>query len=100
MLNNNGILMYWTYNEDKSVVSERFVRTLKVNIYIQMTDNDSKSYLRYLNKLLNEYNYSYHGSIGKKPINADCFALPGEIATNLKVPKFKAGDRVTLRETP
>ena len=31
-----------------------------------MITNDSKSNLGYLNKLVNEYNNSYHPSIGKK----------------------------------
>ena len=48
-----------------------------------MTANDSKSYLGYLNKLVNEYNKSYQRSIGKKPIEADCSALSKEIETNL-----------------
>ena len=40
-----------------------------------MTANDSKSYLGYLNRLVNEYNKCYHRSIGKKPIEADYSAL-------------------------
>ena len=35
-----------------------------------MTANNKKSYLGYLNKLLDEYNYTYHNSIGKNPTNA------------------------------
>ena len=34
-----------------------------------MTGNDSKSCLRYLNKLVDEYNNTYQRSIGKKPID-------------------------------
>ena len=36
-LNNNNIEMYSTYNEGKSVVAERFIRTLKNKIYNHMT---------------------------------------------------------------
>ena len=36
-----------------------------------MTANDSKSYISCLNKLVDEYNNSYHLFIGKKPINCD-----------------------------
>ena len=36
-----------------------------------MTANDRKSYLSYLNKLVPQYNNTYHHSIGKKLINAD-----------------------------
>ena len=32
-LDNNDILMYLTHNEDKSVIAERFIKTLKAKIY-------------------------------------------------------------------
>ena len=51
-LDNNDILMYSTHNEGKSVISERFVKTLKPKIFKRMAGNDSKSYLPYLNKLV------------------------------------------------
>ena len=35
-----------------------------------MTANDNKSYLSYLNKLVDKYNNTYNHSIGKKSINA------------------------------
>ena len=40
-------------------------------MYNRVTANDSKSYLSYLKKLVDEYNNTYHYSINKKPINAD-----------------------------
>ena len=40
-----------------------------------MTANDSKSYLSYFNKLVDEYNNTYHHSINKKPINARLFCF-------------------------
>ena len=40
-----------------------------------MTANDSKSYLSYLNKSVDQYNNTYHHSNDKKPINADYSAL-------------------------
>ena len=58
-------------NEGKSVIAEKFIETLKSKIYKKMTANDSKSYLPYLNKLVDHYNNTYHHSIDKKPINAD-----------------------------
>ena len=61
-----------------------------------MTANDSNSYLPYLNKLVNQYNNTYHHSINKKPINADYSALTEKIETNLKAPKFKVKDRVRI----
>ena len=52
-----------------------------------MTANDSKSYLPYLNKLVDQYNNTYHHSINKKPINADYSALTEKIIKllNLKL---------------
>ena len=53
-LDNNDILMYSTYNKDKSVIAERFIKTLKSKIYKKVAANDSKSYLPYLNKLIDQ----------------------------------------------
>ena len=36
-LQDNDIEMYSTHNEDKSVIAERFIRTLKNKIYKYMT---------------------------------------------------------------
>ena len=36
-----------------------------------MTANNSKSYLPYLNKLVDQYNNNYDQSINGKPVNAD-----------------------------
>ena len=51
-----------------------------------MTVNESKSYLPYLNKLLGQYNNTYHHSIIKKLINADYSALIQKIETKPKAP--------------
>ena len=45
-------IMYSNSKEGKSIVTETFIRTLKVKIYKITTANDSKSYLDYLNKLI------------------------------------------------
>ena len=64
-LNDNNILMYSIHNESKSVVAKRFIKTLKGKTYKKMTANDNKSYPIYLNNLVDEYNNTYHCSIGK-----------------------------------
>ena len=53
-LDNTDILIYSTHNEGKSVISGRFIKTLKAKIYKKITVNDSKSYLPYLNKLVDQ----------------------------------------------
>ena len=74
-LDNNDILMYSTHNEGKSVITERFIKTLKAKIYKKGTANDKKSYLPFLNKLVDQYNNTYYHSINENPINADYSAL-------------------------
>ena len=61
-----------------------------------MATDDSKSYLSYLNKFVNQYNNTYHHSINKKSINADYSALTENIETNPKAPKFKVTERVRI----
>ena len=95
-LDNNNILIYSTYNEGKSVIARRFIKTLKAKIYKEKTVNDSKSYLRYLNKLVDQYDNAYHDSINKKPINANYSVLTEKIETNSKTTKFKVNGRVRV----
>ena len=57
-----------------------------------MAPNDSKSYLASLNKLVEQYNNTYHYSIKKNPVNVDYSALAEINKTNLKVPKFQVND--------
>ena len=80
--------MYVTHKEGKSVVAERFIKTLKSKIYKKMRANNKKTFLGYLNKLVDEYNNTYHHSIGKKPLDADYFSFLEKIETNSKSPKF------------
>ena len=57
--------MYPKHKEGKSVIPERFIKTLTAKIYKKMASNDSKSYLPYLNKLVDQYNNTYHHFINK-----------------------------------
>ena len=64
-LDDKDILMYLTHNQDKSITAGRFIRTLMRKLHKRMTAYDSKSYLSYLNKLVDQYNNTYYCSIGK-----------------------------------
>ena len=88
--------MFSTHNEGKSVITKRFIKTLKSKIYEKITANDSKSYLPYLNKSVDPYNNFYHHSINKKPINADYSASIEKNETNHKAAKFKVIGRVRV----
>ena len=61
-----------------------------------MRANDKKSYFSYLNKFVDQCNNTYHHSIAKKPVSADCSALNEKIKTNPKAPKFKVNDRLRI----
>ena len=61
-----------------------------------MAANNSNVYLTYLNRLVYQYNNTYHDPINKRPINADYSALPENIETNSKLPKFKVNGRVRI----
>ena len=47
--------MYSTHNESNSGDAEKFIKTLKGKFYNKLTANDSKSYLGYLNKSVDQY---------------------------------------------
>ena len=52
----NDIEMYSTHNEGKSVVAERFIRTIKNKIYKHMTSISKNVYTGKLDDVVNEYN--------------------------------------------
>ena len=64
--------MYSTHNEGKSVAAERFIRTLKNNIYKYMTSiSENVVYIDKLDDITNEYNNKYHRTIKIKPIDVN-----------------------------
>ena len=62
-LQDNDIVMYSTHIEGKSVVAERFIRTLKSKIYKHMTSISKNVYIDKLDDIVDEYNNTYHIAI-------------------------------------
>ena len=60
--------MYSTFNEGKSVVAERFIRTLKNKIFKHMTAISKNIYFDVLDDIVNKYNNTVHRTIRTKPI--------------------------------
>ena len=58
-----------THNEGKSVVAEKFIRTIKNKIYKYMTSISKNVFIDKLDDILNEYNNTYHRTIKIKPID-------------------------------
>ena len=96
-LRDNDIVMYSTHNKGKSVVAERFIRTLKSKIYKYMTLISKNVYINKLDDIVNEYNNTYHTTIKMKPIDVkDNAYINTDKEINYKDPKFKVGDRVRI----
>ena len=68
-LKDNDIEMYSTYNEGKSVVAERFIRTLKNKIFKHMAAISKNVYFDVLDDIFNKYNNTAHRNIRMKIIH-------------------------------
>ena len=68
-LKDNDIEMYSIHNERKSVVAERFIRTLKNKIYKYMTALSKSVYIDKLDNIVNEYNNRYRRAIKMKLVD-------------------------------
>ena len=89
--------MYSTHNEGKSVVAERFIRTLKNKICKYMTSISKNVYTDKLDDIVNEYNNTHHRTIKIKPINVkDNTYIDFGKDVNDKDPKFKVLRKVLL----
>ena len=96
-LSDNDIIMYSTYNEGKSVVAERFIRTLKSKLYKHMTAIGKNVYYDVLDDVVNKYNNTKHSTTKMKPIDVGDNNKRVYIDEhNKKRSKFKVGDRVRI----
>ena len=68
-LEKNAIEMYSTHNEGKSVVTERFIRTLKNKNSKYMTSISKNVYIDKLDNIVNKYKNTYYRSIKKKAVD-------------------------------
>ena len=68
-LEKNCIEIYSTHNERKSVIAERFIRTLKNKIYKNMTSISKNVYIDKLDDIVNKYSNTYHNTIKMKLVD-------------------------------
>ena len=61
--------MYSTSNEGKSIIAEKFIRTLGNKIYTYMTSILKNVCIDELDGVVNKYNNTYHSSIKMKPVD-------------------------------
>ena len=96
-LKDNDIEMYSIHNEGKSVVAERFIRTLKNKTYKCMASISKNIYIDQLDDIVDEYNNTYHKTIKMKPVDVkDNTYINFEKEVNNKDLKFKVGDYVRI----
>ena len=93
----NNIEMHSTYNEGKSVIAERFIRTLKNKIFKHMAAVSRNVYFDVLDIIVDKYNNTVYRSIKMKPVDvtSDFYAEYNEDA-NEKDTKFKVGDHIRI----
>ena len=88
--------MYSTFNEVKSVVAVRFIRTLKNKLYKHMTATGKNVYYNVLDDIVNEYNNTKHKTIKMKPIDIGDNKRVYIDEHNEKDSRFKVADRVRI----
>ena len=88
--------MYSIHHKGKSVVGERFIRTLKTKIYKYITSVSKNVYIDKLDDIVGEYNNTYR-KIKMKPADIEDNAyIDFKKEVDDKDPKFKVGDHVRI----
>ena len=96
-LEKNDIEMYSTHNGEKSVVAERFIRTIKNKIYKHMTSISKNVYIDKLDDIVHKYNNKKQRTIKMTPIDVkDNAYIDFGKEINDNDPKFKVGDHVRI----
>ena len=104
-LKQNGIIMYSTFSEHKSVVVERFNRTLKEMMWKRFTAENTRNWIDMLDALMHQYNNRIHSTIGMTPVKASQRKNEYKVLENIvdktkpvlrNKPKFKVGDKVRI----
>ena len=89
--------MYSTHNKGKSVVAEKFIRTVKNKIYKYMTSISENVYIDKSNDIVHEYNKTYHSIIKMKLVDIKSSTYIGfNVEENDEDLKFGVGDYVRL----
>ena len=96
-LSDNDIVMHSTFNEGKSIVAKRSIRTLKIKLYKHMTAINKNVYYDVLDDIVNKYNKTKHSTVKMKPKDVKNDNNRVYIDEhNLKSTRFNVGDRVRI----
>ena len=105
-LKENSIHQEFTKSVHKASIAERFNRTIKEKMYRLFTKQGTKSYIKILQDLVDNYNHSFHRSLKRAPATVNdekseqeaVKALYGDLDSPLNsiTFKFKLGDYVRI----
>ena len=104
LIKENDIELYSTENDEKSCVVERWIGTMKQNMFKYFTAYDTTKYYDILDEIVKDYNNTEHSSIKMTPVDASKLENELTVFENLypegekksKKPKFKVDDRVRI----
>ena len=65
-----NITRYSSFGDSKVSIAERFIRTLKTNLWFSMLTKGTHTWYDKLQTVVNEYNHSKHSSLGMSPSKA------------------------------
>ena len=107
LLKKHNVHLYWTENEEKSCIVERWNRTIKHTMWKYFTRHQTGIYINILPEIIQKYNSTYHRSIkctptdARKPSNYQHVFNALYDGKNLRVrkklkAKFKVGNKVRI----
>ena len=103
LLKEENIILYHTENEEKSCLAERVNRTIKEKIAKHFTVTNTTKYYDVLDKIVNEYNNTYHNTIRMTPVEGSKKENESDIRERVfteekctNKAKYKIGDRVRI----
>jgi hypothetical protein len=100
----HSIEIYTTYGDSKSVIAERFNRTLKTTIHKRFTEYATNSWIDMLPEVLELYNNRRHRSIGTAPAE-QYKSVPKEVEhkplakSDRRKPKYDIGSYVRIHRS-
>jgi len=107
LLKERNVEFYSTASDKKAAIVERFNRTLKGRMWKYFTANETRKWIDILDKLVDDYNNSFHTTIKMTPIEARRPENTARVWNNIygayltakyETPKFKEGQTVRIHK--
>ena len=105
VLSDRGINYYSTDSDKKAAVVERFNRTLKSRMWKYFTANETRTWIDILQKLVDDYNNTFHTTIKMTPVEASerenspavwYNTYGAYLSAQYNTPKYKEGQTVRI----